>query len=95
MADTFPIALRHLLEAEEAGQEQASTPAPTQPKPKEKPKDAEPDPLLTLARKLLRRWDLELVVTGEHRWVQTTGTRKRIWLILPSESEESAFEEIE
>ena len=49
MADTFPIALRHLLEAEEAGQEQASTPAPTQPKPKEKPKDAEPDPLLTLA----------------------------------------------
>lgn len=50
--------------------------------PKEKIPEAPPDPMLTAARKLLRRWDIELVVTGEHRWVQTTGSKKTVWLIL-------------
>jgi hypothetical protein len=94
MADTFPIALRHLLEAEEAGQEQASTPAPTQPKPKEKPKEVEPDPMLTLARKHLRRWDIERACSGCQSWIQTTGSKKRIWLILQI-SDEVTFEPLD
>lgn len=56
--------------------------------------DNSESPLLTRARKQLRRWDIELVVTGEHRWVQTTGTRKRTWLIIPDAEGNSNFEEI-
>jgi len=49
--------------------------------------EAEPHPILVLARKALHRWDLSLECSGEQSWVQTTGTKKKIWLILQNGGE--------
>ncbi len=54
-----------------------------------------PHPVLALARKTLRRWDLELECSGTQSWIQTTSLRKKLWLIIPGESGETTFEEIE
>lgn len=40
-------------------------------------------PTLVLARRHLRRWDLELACSGEQHWIQTMGSKKRVWLIIP------------
>jgi len=47
-----------------------------------KPKVAEPNPTLVLARKHLQRWDLSWECSGQQEWIESTGTRKKIWLIL-------------
>lgn len=51
-------------------------------------------PMLVLARKHLKRWDLSFECTGLHSWVQTTGSKKRVWLILSDAEENTNFEEI-
>ncbi len=46
-----------------------------------------PHPLLTKARKELRRWDIEIASSGLQSWVQTTSTKKRVWLIIQNGGE--------
>jgi hypothetical protein len=67
MSRKLPLSLEKLIEEEE--QEQVTTPAP-------------PHPILVLARKSLGRWNLERECSGLQSWIQTTGTKKKIWLIL-------------
>lgn len=93
MANTLPAALHRMLEAEEAekGQE-VSKPVP--PAVQVKPEDEPPHRELLLARKHLRRWDLERVCSGLQSWIQTTGSKKRIWLILQN-GDEVTFEPLD
>ncbi len=86
------MAKRRWIDAEEAGEEQVPKPA-APPSAKPKPED-EPHPLLVLARKHLRRWDIERVNTGCHSWIQTTGQQRRVWIILPDAEGNTTFEEI-
>ena len=58
------------------------------------PKDAEPCPTLVLARKDLKRSDLSLECSGQQQWIETTGARKKIWLILQTSDGKLSFEEI-
>ena len=67
-------------EAEIQQEGSASTSAP--PAVKAKPEDAEPHPLLVLARKHLRRWDLAWECSGAQQWIESTGSTKKVWLIL-------------
>lgn len=39
-------------------------------------------PMLALARKVLGRWDLSLECSGQQSWIESTGARKQVWLIL-------------
>jgi len=89
MANTLPAALHRMLEAEDA--EGQVIPAPTPTTPKDKTPEPPPNPILVLARKTLRRWDLEIACSGTHSWIETTGTRKKIWLILQN-GDEVTFE---
>lgn len=90
MTKSLPLA--RTREAESSEQERVSRPAPSSAKPK--PEDEPPHPVLVLARKHLKRWDLERVCSGLQSWIQTTGSTKRIWLILPDAEGNSTFEEI-
>ena len=65
----------------------------TQPAPKVKPED-EPHRDLILARRFLKRWDLERASSGSQSWIETTGTKKRIWLILRDADGNTNFEEV-
>ena len=56
---------------------------------------APPHPLLVAARKALRRWDLSLECSGLQSWIETTGSRKRLWLIIPGVDGTTTFEEID
>lgn len=58
--------------------------------------ESEPEapPLLTLARRALRRWDLTLECSGTHSWIQTTSARKKVWLILEHEGQ-TTFEPLD
>lgn len=62
--------------------------------PKEKIPEAPPNPMLTSARKVLRRWDLRFECSGVQSWIETTGTKKKIWLILQN-GDEVQFEPLD
>jgi hypothetical protein len=82
-----------LIEAEEREQAQeVNKPAP--PAVKVKPEEEPPHPVLTLARKALRRWDLSFECSGQQSWIQTTGTKRRVWLILQT-GDEVTFEPLD
>jgi len=57
---------------------------PSNPRPSRSRVQEEPpaDPMLTLARQILRRWDIALECSGEQRWIETTASNKKVWLIL-------------
>ncbi len=66
---------------------------PPAPQEEEKP-DPPPHPMLALARKHLKRWDLERECSGLQSWIQTTGSKKRVWIILADAEGNTNFEEI-
>jgi hypothetical protein len=50
--------------------------------------------MLIAARKHLQRWDLEMACSGQQQWIETTGSKKRVWLIIPDAEGAITFEEI-
>jgi hypothetical protein len=57
-------------------------------------KDAKPHPILATARRVLGRWDIEFECSGSQSWIQTTGSKKRVWLILQN-GDEVSFEPLD
>lgn len=93
MANSLPLALGRLIEAEEAGEKRLEMPAPARAA-KVKPEEEPPHRDLIFARTHLKRWDLERVCSGLQSWIQTTGQQKRIWLIL-QDGDEVKFEPLD
>ena len=56
--------------------------------------EPEPSPVLTLARKQLRRYDISLECAGQQTWLETSSPQKRVWIIIHGEDGAISFEEI-
>jgi len=83
--------LRGPDEATNAEKERALIPAPHAAKAKP---EAPPNPILVLARKHLRRWDIVWQCSGQQQWIESAGSKKKLWLILQN-GEEVSFEPLD